>query len=343
MASSFFRKLQFGKETTHGTAVAADTMIVNAAMPPVSPDRQVVRPPANAGVRSEWVVGHEYVGQVFWQESLTIENAYFQILPLLGSLGIKGGITPAEQTASQNDMLWDFDPNLDAAAGSNALDSATLEMGDDERQYEVEYVMVNSLRIQGTINQGQEASIAQIEANLFGRQITPIGSFTGGLSIPDTQLMNALQFRLYKDSTWAGVGTSELIELLRGFDLEFQALAHAKHLGSANKYFTTHGQGIIACRLGLTMERGSASDAIFDDYRGPTTRALRLELDSGVQIGTGVNHKLTVDMIGSFDPVTPMSEEDRGNLIDIGDFVAGYDPTSSQKVRMQVITDVASI
>lgn len=345
MGSRFFRKLQFGVEAagSQGTAVAADTMIVNAAIPPVSSDRMVHRPSVGAGVRAEHVVGHEYVASTFWEETLTIEDGYFQILPLLGSLGILGQLTggsaPSEVNVGEGDYLWDFDPSL---SGTNALDTMTFEMGDDDQAYEVEHVMVNRLRISGTVNQGQEPSISQIEADLFGRQVQPV-SFTAGLSIPDVDLINAKQARLYKDSTWADLGTTELSNVLRGYDIEIAELAHAKDLGSANKYFATYGQGIIAARMGLTLERGSVSDAIWDDYRATTTRALRLEIDSGVQIGAGANHKLTVDMIGTFDPVTPMSEEDRSNLIDVADFVAEYDSTSSQKVRMQVVTDVAAV
>jgi len=339
MGSTYFRKLQFGKETTKGTAVAADTMIAHAEIPPVSPDSIVHRPSANLGSRSESILGHSYIGQKFWQQTLTINNAYFQILPLLGSLGIIGGLTPAEQTASQNDMLWDFDPSLTAA---NALDAMTLEMGDDDQAYEVEYVMMNRLRIAGTVNQAQEVSISTIEADLFGRQVSPV-SFTGGLSVPSTDLVNAKMARLYKDSAWADLGNTELPAVLRGFDVEFADLAHAKHLGSADKFFTEHGQGMIASRMMLTLERGSESDATWDDFRAVTGRAVRLEIDSGVQIGTGVNHKLTVDMIGTFDPVTPMSSDDRSNLIDVGDLVSEEDQTSGKRVRMQVITDVAAI
>jgi len=336
MTSRVFTKHQFGKETTNGTAVAADTMIVGGIVPGISPDRVPRRPMENIGVRADSYRAH--ILQVFWAQPLTLPEGYFQILPALLSIGLVGDITAVEQTTSQGDMLWDFDPSHTA---DNALDSLTYETGDDTEAYEIEYVMAESFGLSFQVNQGQEGSPVELGADLFGRQVTDT-TFTGGLSLPSPEPINGKLSRLYKDSTWANAGVTELSNILRGGNLEILNGTHPKFLGSANQYFDEHGQGPIAARLGLTLERGAASDAIFDDFQAQTERLIRLAFN-GSQIGTGDTHNLTVDLFGTFESVTPLNAEDRGNNIDVAEFVAHYDPTGAKNVRVQVTTDVSAI
>ena len=99
MGTSVLSKIQYGKETTGsaGSAVAADTMLLAGAHPPVSPDRIMTFMEDDAGVRSAAVRAPKAY-QFLVQDTLNFEHAYFQLLPFLFSLGIKGQVTSAIQS-----------------------------------------------------------------------------------------------------------------------------------------------------------------------------------------------------------------------------------------------------
>lgn len=336
MANRFAQKYQIGVETNNGTAVAADTVVL-ADPKPLRPDRRPTQIPAALGVRG--MSADEVIYQYLVQETLRFTTGYFQILPLLFSCGLKGGVTPSEQTVDQDDYLWAFLPSLTAG---NTLKSFTLEEGDDTQAYETEYVMFERIRISGQIAQGQGGeSPVVIEADYFGRQHT-LTTFTGSLSVPSVEYMTAKTARLYLDTTWAGVGGTEKANVLRGFDLEILTGTHPKMLGDANKYFNTHGQSYISAMLALTLERGAISDAIYDAMLAKTFQVARLML-TGAQIGTGDPHSLSIDVGGIFTEVVPMAQEDRGNNIDTCVLSSKYDATGEQILDVNLTTNVAAI
>lgn len=335
MANRFAMKYQFGVETTAGTAVAADTMLL-ADPKPLAPDRRPVYPPAAIGVRADAFAAKIY--QYLAQDTLTFSHGYFQALPVLFSCGLKGGVTPAEQTTSQADYLWDHTP---AMTGSNGLQTITLEEGDDTQAYETEYVQFERIRIAGTIAQDQGESPVTIEADYYGRQVSAT-TFTAALTIPSVEWMNAKMARFYLDTAWAGVGSTEKTALLRGFDIEILTGAHPKMLGSGNAYFDAVGQGPVMVTGAFTLERGANSDAIWDALRSQALQVVRLTV-TGAQIGTGDNHTLSIDIGGTWEEVIPMQSEDRGNNIDTCILRGYYDPTGAKLVQVQVTTNVSAI
>jgi hypothetical protein len=339
MGERTFSKLQFGIESAvaQGMAVAADTLLAGAEIPPVNPDRAPSFPEDNLGVRAAG--SRVRIDQYLAENSIRIPQCYFQALPAILSCGLKGGVTPAEQTPSQNDMLWAHTPSMTA---SNAPDSMTLEAGDDTQAYEIEYVMFKRIRMAGVIAQAGEESPVALEAEYFGRQVTPT-AFTGSISVPNMTDIVAKLSRIYINATWAAKGTTEVTSLLRAWELEILTGLHPKFFGSGNRYFDAHGQSRIDVMLGLTYEGNASADAEWDKYRIGTKQAIRVQIDSGVQIGTGVTHKLTLDVWGAYETVIPLSNEDRGNNLHTAMFRGRYDPTGAQELDVRVITNVAAI
>jgi hypothetical protein len=190
MGERVFSKTQLGIEGTHGTAVAADTLLAGAEVPNVAPDRIATFPEDNLGVRS--ASSRVRIDQYLAQNSISIPHCYYQALPMMLSMAIKGGITAVENNTSEGDYLW---PHTPSQTGSNAQDSATIETGDDAQAFEVEYCMFERIRMGGAVNQGAESSPVKFEGDYFGRQVTPT-SFTGALSIPSMTDISAKLSRI---------------------------------------------------------------------------------------------------------------------------------------------------
>lgn len=339
MGEKALSKLQYGAETTGsaGGAVAADTILLAGAHPPLNPDRNMTFIEDDAGVRTP-TVREPRADQFLVQDTLNFEHAYFQLLPFLFSLGIKGQVTSAIQSTGGSDSKWVFSPSMTA---TNTPNTATLELGDDVDVYEVEYMMIQRLRLSGVIAQDQSPSPLSIEVEYFGRQHTKT-SFTTGIALPTNEEINAKLCRFYVDANSTGIGDTEKTGLLRAFDIDIINGFHTKFHGGADKFFDVHGQGDYVIMTTLTLEGNSDADDIFDAWKARTPHFLQFNI-SGNQIGTGVNQNLALGVAGYWEAVTPIAEQVNGNNLHQALHRSTYDATGARILQLEVITDVAAI
>jgi len=336
MGDRFFSKFQYGKETTRGTAVAATKMLGGAKISAISADRKPRTPEENVGVRATGL--RKLVDQYLVKETISISDGYFQILPLLFGCGLKGGITPSMTTVGQNDYLWNFTPSM-ASGVANNPDSFSGQKGDDTQAFLADYCMLERIKISGQVAQGADAAPVAIEAEMFGRQWTP-GSFTGAIAIPVATSMSAKLARVYLDSSWAAMGTTEIANALRSFEIDILTGVHATFSGSGNKYFNKHEEGIIGAQITMTLEGKTAANAIYTAFHTDpqVLQVVKLAIN-GPQIGTGTPHNLSVAVGGMWEEVVPLGDEDRGNNLHTMVLGGLYDATGAKMIDVQVTTN----
>lgn len=332
------RQIQFGKETVHGTAVAADTRALCEVTLPAT-DREVVVPGMGLGLRVPHLLDAAFVKRILAEgvQLGTPEGLYYQLVPWLLSGCLKGNITPVEQTGSQNDMLWTF---AEALTGSETLDSVTLEVGDDARAYEIAYGMISELEFTGNADTGE----VTVSAQIFGDKIVST-SFTAAIGMPTPTFVIGSLFRLYIDDAWSELGDTEFTQTLFDWRLKITGGGHPKLRGSSSRLFGAHGQGEVVVELELGLERNAATTTEEGYFLADTTtsRFVRLAIDSGVQIGTGDNHQLTFDIAGVWSKWAPMSKDQDGNNLDVVTLMNGYDDTGSRAFGANVTTNVAAL
>jgi hypothetical protein len=325
-------RVQAGKEATRGTAVAADTVILGEVK--YVPDRTPVIPADNIGLN---VNGYRAVlGGKLVSNTLKISRGYFQILPLLFSLFLRGGVTATETTPSQGDYAWDFTPDLDS---TNAPDTLTLEFGDSAQAFEVEHVMGEKLTISGSIPQeGGDAPIS-LELDFFGKQNTKT-TFTSSLEPPVVNEMSGFLTRLFFDDTWAGVGGTEKTNILRAFDIELIGGKYPEFHGGQVLTFDKFGEGKISGLATLTLDTAAAAIALHDAIG--TMKVFRM-LFEGPQIGTGVKHSLTLDFSGIVMEPKPGDSKDKETSLATIQIEFVYDPTGAKLMVPKVVTNVSAI
>lgn len=325
MGNSFFTSVLYGKELTRGTAVAATKRWPGQA-PKVMSDTKKTFVTEMLDVRA--AERRSVVFQRLYRNNLTAAQATFEQLPAVFGCGLKG-VTPTETTPSQGDYLWTFAPSMTAA---NSPDSLTIELGDDAQFWESEYCMFDKISLSGSIDQeGGEASVS-LDAGFFGRQLTTTTK-TPAIALPTGEFMNAKRARLYIDTSWAGVGGTELANLLRSFQIEILTGVHPDSTGSANQYFNAHKEGVIGVMGTFTIEGGSNAAAILTASRSAGLVVARLEI-TGNQIGTGTSRSLKIDFSGDYDEVDPISGEDRGDNLATFSVHGLYDTTGAKMLNV---------
>lgn len=311
MGSEMFVKNQYGKESTRGTAVAATKRFLGTVTIPE--DRTPAHPAYSMGRRSR---SHRTeIRQILADPiSMNLPEAYYQILPMLYGITLKGGVTASETTGGQGDYLWDFTPSLTAAA---APDTITLETGDNDQNYEIEYVMGKNLTLDFAL--GENAGV-NITCEAFGKQISK-STVTASINPLAVNAIIANTAQLWIDSTWATLGTTVKTGLLRGGNIQIATGNHPKFLAAGVKTMTGHGEGYADLTGSFVLEGGAAAVSIFDAYQAGTHLAMRLAF-TGPQIGTGAYYKLQYDMFVGIDSVIPLSGFAEGNTLYAVQFMA---------------------
>ncbi len=328
-------KVQIGVESpaAHGTAVAADTMLL--AKLKYAPDQAPVIPADDIGLN---VNGYRAVlGGKLVTNTLEFERGYFQALPLLFSLLMKGGVTAAEKTVGKGDYEWDFTPDLDS---SNTLDSATLEFGDSVQAFEDEYVTGEKLKISGSVPQsGGDAPVA-LSLDFFARQHTKT-TFTPAIAAPVVNELSGFLTRLFVDPSWATAGTTEKTGILRAFDIEIIGGAYPQFHGGQALTFDDIAEGKKAILANFTLDNGADAMALYDALG--TMKVFQLLLEGPEVASGGEKHSLTIQFSGIVMEPKPGDSKDQETSLTTVSIEGIYDPTGTKLLVPKVVTNVQTL
>jgi len=310
MGERALTKVQYGIEAGHGTAVPATRMALKV-VEAMGADRIPSFPEEDFEARAKAL--RSWIGQHLVSDTLTFEEAYFEMLPFVFSCGLVGGVTAtivATGVPTANKTYgWNFSPAMKAL---NNPDSFTLEKDDDVVNYECDYGMFERINIKGTINQGSEVSAVTVTGDFFAREWVSVGPTA--LSPIFVVPINAKLCTLDIDTLWANAGDTAATNTLRAFDIDIITGLHPKMLGSANKHFDIHGEGVIDVVSTFTFEGNAAASAEYAAFLAQTNRAIRLELlNPSTAVTHGSAQMLRIDVFGRWKEVIPFADEDRGN------------------------------
>ena len=337
--ANFFTVHQVGIENpaSHGTAVAATTILPGAAPRIVTDTKpEFIEEQFNIRMASRRVGIYERL----YMNSISYPNAGFQqlILPLL--TGLKGAVTATETTPDQDDYSWTFTPGLTVAAGDNAPDSFTLQLGDEQQAWRVPYCMTDRITIKGKVSQDGGSAPVSVEQGFFGRFIEE-NAFTAAQPLQAVTDMNAKLAQLFVDTSWAGVGGTELSDALDEFTVEILTGVHPVFRGSTTNYFNKHREGVIGYTASFVVDTATR-DELFSSQQAGDLQVVRLKI-TGPVIGTGVAHSLTLDMGGRWEDVTPIDNSDRGDNLATIALHGQYDTTGAKGLQVVLVTNQATI
>lgn len=321
MGSEMYVKNQYVKEATRGTPIATTKRWLGTINVPK--DREPYHGPYTLGQRAR-SFSTEILQLLADPITLaTPAGAYYQALPLLYGMTLKGGVTPTEVTPSQNDYLYDWTPSLTAAA---APDTATLQVGDNDQCYQIPYVMGKTIDLSWASGENKPA---EISCEAFGQFVSK-STFTASILPLPINLINGNSAKIWIDSTWATLGTTPKTGLMRSGQIQIATGNHPKPPSGQN-YFSNYGEGFLEVSGSFVFEGGADAIARWDDFAAGTHRAVRVSF-TGPQIGTGTNYSLIYDMFVAFDEVIPLSGFAEGNTLYAVTFMGISDNLATPKM-----------
>lgn len=284
MGIAALRKIQAGKESVAGTAVAATAKWMGMTLAASLKDREIVLPEDERG--SLAAAQRSYSPSYLWESKLQGTVTYEDMILLL-SMALKGGITPSTvDTSAKN---WVFTPSLTAA---NTPDTFTLEFGDDTQAYEAEYCFVKALEIGGAMDEALKFS-----AELVGRQLTAT-TFTGALADRTVEDALTAKSKLYMDDTGGTIGTTQKTVTLIDWTWRLPAHFVAKRHQDGALTFTALSEVKLKPELDLLCEFNAGVATLRTKYTGETRQLVRLKT-TGALVGA-VSAVKTVQIDGAF-------------------------------------------
>jgi hypothetical protein len=326
------RKIQMGQETTAGTAVVATT--VWRGMGVLKDDRELVQPDEDIGllVKGDRI----YVPRLGATLAMDEVEATFEQLPYLLAASIEKTVTGAADGGGSG-KIYQFDV---ATTVANAVQTFTIEMGDDQRVDEVEYAYVEKFTLSGS-----KGEAVMMGADWRGRQATDC-EFTGSVSAPTVEEILFSKGKLYIDPTT--IGTTQKTATWLGFSLDVPGGWKAVYTGDGALYFTQtvyKGHKDEPITGEITLEHDATAEAEIAAARAGTLRLIRMTFDGTAltTAGTSYTYKtLKVDMAVKYTDVPELGDEDEDDIVALP-FEVVYNSTAALAAKFIVVNQSASL
>ena len=296
-----FSRINLGKETTKGTAVARTRRFYGVAAGNFDiGDQWAFHEAENRGARVR-VSAHT--------PTLLREMPKFKLADIAGigyddlvqpfSMGLQGGRTG---TGAGADKTWVF---TQPSTGSGAYESMSADVGDDTQNWILDYVMPTRWGLKTTFGE-----LTHFEADCFAQQATK-----GAASTPaevNPILIPSDLWTVKFAGTFAGLaGASISTNFLRTWEFDYGTGIVPRWYMDGTTALGQHVETDISGTLSLEVESTALAVSEFvDKWRAGTLDYIRLKA-TGPSLGAS-NYSLQLDMPVYWDEPKPLSSVDEG-------------------------------
>lgn len=318
MGNPLLRKSQFGVESSAGTGVTATRQLVGTLIleDDRTRERRDERRASMGGSNTYNDLSYAAIGR--YSGECTVAEAPYHF-----ASAMRGDVTPTQPDGTGVPYLWTYTQPLSSIV---ALQPLTGYAGDNTQALKSPGMFTKKITIRGSAKKPWT-----IETELLGRKLAT-GSFAS-LTQPTTESMLNLLTKLYFDSTFAGIGGTQVAT---GTAYDFVWVWDSGIEGD----FAMDGaldmsdilRGEPTCTLDITGKWASRMVTEFGNWDTNTRRFIRLE-HSGSNIETTYYNRARLD--GAYTPTAfkPLDEERNGLVLAKATFTAAEDGTSGKKVE----------
>jgi hypothetical protein len=322
------RRIQMGKETTPGTAVAATTYWRGTGT--IQDNLTMVFPEEDIGILPG--VDRSYIPKT--EALLTLEStpATFEQVGYLFQMGVH----QTTSTTDANGLKWDYDFPVACtdtySMPTTDLLTMTFEAGDNAQAEEFAYGHVRAFTLSGTAGEA-----LMMSGEVVGRQVSTT-TFTGNLSIPDVTEILFSKGSLYVDNCASSdaPGNTQVSNEFLNMDLSVNTGWLPVYTADGNIYFSFIKQTMPEVILSITFEHNTNAIAQVAAWRAQTAKQIRLQFDGA----TG--NQLIIDIAGKWDNFEKIGERD-GNDVITGTFRGRYNSTAALFFEAEVHCSTLSV
>lgn len=329
--ASIFQTVQWGVETTAGTAVAADKKLQSISVEPaVEAETNPFRP-----MGTKWAtlvtLNRESV-----TANLNGAPTYDELVYPLSSVLVSTTPTQPDATGAPSVYLWTFSPSSTAA---DTIDTFTIEQGDSSRAHRFAHGTVTEL--------GLDISRDGIELSgtMIGTRLEDGVTLTASPTTVPLVPVLPNQIDVYMDDTAAGLGTTKLAS---GAGPAFSANVTVgdRHgpvwpLDSSETSFAQTVETEPSGTLELTLEADATAMGLLTTLRAGDSKFVRIKA-TGDTIESTFAYELTVDLAVKVSDIGDFDDED-GVFVVPPSFQIVHDSTWGQALEVAVQNTQSSL
>ena len=334
-------RIQIGKESTRGTAVAATRKILTKAA-----SFRVLETLEEFEGQMHGTLARTAMAPLVVRNGTEFQIAtdldFEQILLALLS-GVRGGVTPTVPGTGEA-RLWTFTPSMvaDPLPTTYTIEYAERDMAasPNELGMEAPYGFTTGFEIAGGLDQ-----LPQITMDMVARK-TSLAASTGALALPTLSVASNLRWGVYIDSTWANLGTTQITGQVYGFTYKFSDFLRAAYYlnNRSDLDFSQYEFNPRVVDITMDVVLGAASGDLVPTEDGNksagTMRFVRLELLGGAfdAPDNGRNRMIRLDgaYFHAIDSMQDRGADNDGNAVTRLHLLSTYDATVAQDVQMVV-------
>lgn len=331
--------VQIGEESTRGTAVAATRKLMakDATWRHTEDFEEFTDQMHGTLARVAQAPIKTFDGSEF---DIVMALDFEQILLALLA-GFKGAVTPTTP-GSGDARLWTFTPSVtaDPAIDTYTLEFASKDGASNELSFESPYTFCTGF----SISAGEDG-LPELTMNFVGRAPSETAT-TGALTKPAITHAANIQWKVYLDTTWAGLGGTQITGQVKSFTFTFGDFVRAERyhdgrvtLDFSNYEFNAGRLGDITMEVVIDPNSGFVPDEDAPKSAG-TLRFVRLELLGAAfdSPDDGLNRHVIID--GAYYHA-PDSMGERGSDADglattTVHLMSAYDPTQAQDLEITI-------
>lgn len=318
-------KIQWGRETTAGTAVAATKIFRgNFAMLEDQTDRKTV----SENVGTLVVPERRYVSKIAARLAIPTTGLTFEQFPDFLEASV-GTVTPS----GAGPYVRAY--SVPITSSVNTIKTYTIEAGNTQVSgdvQEMQYSYVDEWEVSGKAGENW-----MVSATWMGRQLTTT-TFTGSLALATMTDAIFSNTKLYIDAGGGTIGTTQLTGVLMGSRIRYRSGLIQVPGGDGVQYFRAikPGKPEVDFSITVELEDGSTVATERSAWSSDTSRLIRLLIDHGA------TRKIQFDLAGRYDKVGNY-ENSEGNTVVTFDGHCSVDTAASLFFATTVTNSVATL
>lgn len=330
----YLRKIQFGKETTAGTATTA-TAIWRGVGNMLEDQRVIEEIDEHVGIlggTDRTAVTKLLGGLELAETPLTFEQFNWLLVAGLGAP------TTGSADGSGSDKI--YTTNIPTTAAPTVA-PYTIQGGDDFEAERMEYAFPTKITVKG-----ETGSTARVSATLIGRQVTT-NAFTSGLSLPTLEDVITGKGKVYLDAIGGSYGGTQVANQILAFELTYELMWIAKWTMDGNLYFSLPVYAGHKVSGKLTFEHDSAvsgTGGAKQHFRDQTPRLLRLDLIGSAVTTAGSTYstkKAIFDLPIKYTKAAVIGDKDGNDIVDM-EFRSRYNATAGNAGKIIVVNELTT-
>jgi hypothetical protein len=320
------RKIQVGVEATRGLAVPATARLIGTVTPKQS-QKYLRSSDYETGTFNDYISSDVVGVQMSGKFSAP---AYYEQLGYPLEWAVRGGITG---TGGASPYVWTFTPNQSA---SQALNTYTMEYGDDQGYWQTPFVFGTGFEISGKLEEA-----AKVDSDIVGQFMTAHALTTLSAPMPPNPI-KVSQGKFYIDTSWAGLGGTQVSASLVDFSVKLvsdkgQPQTPVKYM-DGNAYYTDMAEQKRHLEMTVTLAFNSVTAALYTNYTASRQTLIWPALKFTGPSITGGNDALEIAGAFIVDDFSELKERNGQDIISLK-LASQLDPAASTNEWEIILTN----